>query len=188
MTTRAPEPRPLGAGAGRAPSSAARRSALSDLVSALLEARPDPTGQRFDAELEALERAGEVSPEAARLLRYWQRASVRAVVDHARLTLPPTLAALQEADEEAARGAAEVAESWAQASGWPGERARGAASGTEDAPGAAGAGSAVPTSLSGHRRRLLVAGLTRQSGVEDFPEPDHLPEPGDPPEPDRGHD
>lgn len=166
MTTRAPEPTPPGSGARRAPSSAARRSALSDLITGLLEARRDLASERFDTELDALEFAGEVSPEVARLLRYWQRASVRAVVDHARLTLPPTLAALEEAVDEAARGAAEDAESWAQASGWPREGGRPAP--TPAAPAPESPSPAAPASLAEHRRRLLVAGLTRPSAAEDL--------------------
>ena len=165
------------AGVGGAPSpvvrprltSAARRAALADLVGGLLEARQDAAGSRFDAELDALERAGEVSAAAARLLRYWQRATVRAVVDHARLVLPPTLAALAEADEEALRAVADDSETWLRTLTEPGAAARG---GSPAPTPLTGRGTETlgtersPTSLEDHRRRLLIAGLTRDAGVQ----------------------
>jgi hypothetical protein len=138
-------------------------------VAGLLEARRDVAGARFDTELSALERAGAVTPEAARLLRYWQRASVRAVVDHARLVLPPALTALDEADDEAQRSAEDDAEAWHRAAE-AAEEAATAPSGAagRGAPGASGTpASGQPTSLEDHRRRLLVAGLTRDAGLHD---------------------
>jgi hypothetical protein len=143
-------------GRGRGTSPATRRTALADLVAGLLEARRDVAGARFDDELAALERAGDVSAEAARLLRYWQRASVRAVVDHARLVLPPALTALDESDTEAQRAVEDDAASWTRAN--------------EDAASSTPRGSVPtgqPTSLEDHRRRLLVAGLTREAGAHD---------------------
>lgn len=156
MSVGAHEPPSGQLGRGRSGASATRRTALADLVAGLLEARRDIAGDRFDAELAALERAGDVSPEAARLLRYWQRASVRAVVDHARLVLPPALTALDEADQEASRAVEDDAASWQRAAA----EASASSSRTSLPTG-------QPTSLEDHRRRLLVAGLTRDAGLHD---------------------
>lgn len=146
--------------------SAARRAALADLVAGLLEARQDSAGARFDGELEALERAGEVSPTAARLLRYWQRASVRALVDHARLVLPPTLAALDEADDDARRAVDDDSETWSRALANAAETGPGEQAAEGWAPRPDRGSDRTPTSLEEHRRRLLIAGLTRDASVE----------------------
>jgi hypothetical protein len=90
-----------------------RGIAYADLVGGLLDARVDPATQRFDAQLaEALE-AGTVTGEVARALRFWQRAAVRGVVDHARRVLPPALEALDAAREESHDDAAADQRSWA---------------------------------------------------------------------------
>jgi hypothetical protein len=73
----------------------------ADLVGGLLDAREDPAVVRFDAELAAAVTRGEVSPEAAKRLRAWQRASVRGVADHVRAVLPTVLAALEGARADA---------------------------------------------------------------------------------------
>jgi hypothetical protein len=73
----------------------------ADLVGGLLDAREDPAVVRFDAELAAAVTRGEVSPEAAKRLRAWQRASVRGVADHVRAVLPTVLAALDSARADA---------------------------------------------------------------------------------------
>lgn len=73
-----------------------RHVAYADIVGGLLDARLDPATRCFDAELATALAAGTVSTEAARTLRFWQRASVRGLVEHARNVLPPALAALDE--------------------------------------------------------------------------------------------
>ena len=58
-----------------------REAAYADLVTGLVDARVDVASERFDAELEAAEASGRLDPATARLLRWWQRESVRAVTD-----------------------------------------------------------------------------------------------------------
>lgn len=160
-----------------------REAALSDLVAGLLDARSDPATDRFDAELAAAEDDGRVDAQTAKVLRWWQREALRAVVEHARVVLPPTLLALEQSAAGADREAAASAASWARAVGddtdpdggtppTPGRRSTSSAQ-------SLGAGPPVvrepdpepepapdepltpPADLSEHRRRLLVAGLTR---------------------------
>jgi|GEM_PF-3478351 len=77
--------------------STGQHQVYADLVGGLLDAREDPAGVRFDADLAAAVTRGEVSPETAKRLRVWQRASVRGVADHVRAVLPTVLAALESA-------------------------------------------------------------------------------------------
>ncbi len=83
------------------------------MVGGLIDARTDPATARFDAELATAEASGAVSPEAAHRLRFWQRASVRALADHARTVLPIALGALdaarRDAEEHADQGDAALA-------------------------------------------------------------------------------
>jgi hypothetical protein len=88
---------------------AARESAYAELVAGLLDAREDVATARFDAELAAAEQDGRIDAATARTLRWWQRAAVRAVVDHARVSLPPVLAALDVAHGAAVDEVAEAA-------------------------------------------------------------------------------
>jgi hypothetical protein len=159
-----------------------REAAYADVVAGLMDARTDPATDRFDAELTAAEQDGRIDPQTAKVLRWWQRESLRALVEHTRVVLPATLLALEQAKAGADREAAASARSWARASGgqqpssgWPaGEAddqeqdqdgppeqvrlqgvAASRATGTEDLT--------PPTDLTEHRRRLLVAGLTRVS-------------------------
>jgi hypothetical protein len=154
--------------------------AYSDLVGGLLDARTDPATERFDAQLaEALE-AGTVTSEVARALRFWQRAAVRGVVDHARRVLPPALEALDAARQESADDVAANDESWSavsstvnrsvpQPSPEPGrgpaaEPGGGPAASTEaidlTITGEQPAGPAPAVDLHDRRSRLIVAGLT----------------------------
>jgi hypothetical protein len=87
----------------------ARESAYAELVAGLLDARDDLATARFDAELAAAQESGAIDATTARALRWWQRASVRAVVDHARGALPPVLAALDAAQDAAAEDLADAA-------------------------------------------------------------------------------
>jgi hypothetical protein len=77
------------------------RDVWTDLVGALIDARADPATARFDAELTDAVATGALSEETATRLRFWQRASVRAVADHARTVLPVALGALEAARREA---------------------------------------------------------------------------------------
>ena len=181
-----------------------REAALSDLVAGLLDARLDPATERFDAELAAAEEDGRVDPQTAKVLRWWQREAQRALVEHARVVLPATLLALEQAASGADREVEAAAASWARATAdepddsgstpptGPRRRSQPTSTTTQGAePGPAsyeespdpstmihdeGAEHAdvedhdrldddtpltPPADLSEHRRRLLVAGLTR---------------------------
>ncbi len=92
-----------------------REAALSDLVAGLLDARLDPATERFDAELAAAEEDGRIDPQTAKVLRWWQREALRALVEHGRVVLPPTLLALEQAAAGADREAEASAASWARA-------------------------------------------------------------------------
>jgi hypothetical protein len=84
-----------------------------DLVAGLIDARETPASDRFDEELAAGVERGEITPDAARRLKLWQRAAVSELADHIRAVLP---AARDEATrrvkerEDAAEAAAVVAE------------------------------------------------------------------------------
>lgn len=92
-----------------------REKALGDVVAGLLDARHDPATERFDAELAAAEAEGRIDPRTSRLLRWWQRESLRALVDHARLTVPAALAALDAARAAAEQATDQSAEAWGRA-------------------------------------------------------------------------
>ena len=91
--------------------------AYADLVGGLLDARVDPATEHFDAELSAALAAGTITAETARTLRYWQRASVRGLVEHARNVLPPALSALEAAREESKVTVEAEQRSWTAATG-----------------------------------------------------------------------
>lgn len=72
-----------------------RLAAYTDLIGAVLDLRaPEPT-QTFDAALADAVGAGRLAPELARELRWLQRQTERAIVEHAATVLPPALVALQ---------------------------------------------------------------------------------------------
>ena len=137
----------------------ARHVAYADLVGGLLDARLDPATERFDEELAAAVAEGTVTGDAARTLRFWQRASVRGLVDHARHVLPPALTALDAARDESQETVDAEQRSWAEATG--------------DEP--TGAPAATSTSsdnrsinLTEHRHsRLIVAGLMSSAARDD---------------------
>jgi hypothetical protein len=147
-----------------------REAAYADLVAGLLDLRSDPATERFDAELAAAEEEGRIDPQTAKVLRWWQRESLRTMVEHASVVVPPTMLALEQAATGSEREVEVSAQSWARAAGdsFTGEHAVASAADAAAADGAADAGDAdasadvpPPTDLSEHRRRLLVAGLTR---------------------------
>jgi hypothetical protein len=150
-----------------------REAAYADLVAGLLDLRSDPATERFDAELVSAEDDGRVDAQTAKVLRWWQRESLRTLVEHASTVVPPTMLALETAAGGSQREVESSAQSWARASA---DESTGSASSTPSAS----ADSTVtadtntdtntdtddaevppPTDLSEHRRRLLVAGLTR---------------------------
>lgn len=88
----------------------------SQLLAALLDAREDAAGARFETILAIAEAGGEVSSELARELRYWQRAATAAVGEHIRTTLPGLLASLEFAATQAAVDVEEAADAWRRAS------------------------------------------------------------------------
>ena len=159
-----------------------REAAFSDLVGGLLDARTDPATDRFDAELSAAEDEGRIDPQTAKVLRWWQRESQRALVEHAQAVLPATLLALEQATSGADREVQASAASWARAvADEPSDPARRnrrpdpradhpdrtlavdlpADGPLADGPLADDGPLTPPADLSEHRRRLLVAGLTR---------------------------
>lgn len=73
----------------------------SDLVAGLVDARHDEATSRFDAEVAAAVEAGTMTAETAHRLRFWQRASVRSLADHAKTVIPTALAALDASRREA---------------------------------------------------------------------------------------
>jgi hypothetical protein len=144
-------------------------------VAGLLDVRHDPATERFDAELAAAEQDGRVDLQTAKVLRWWQREALRSLVEHARQVVPPTLMALETAEHGANADAVESSQSWARAVGddlvetelrvapdvrivlpptqpSPVTQQTQQTHLTQPTP---------PTDLTEHRRRLLVAGLTR---------------------------
>lgn len=132
---------------GREPGDLAERRVYADLVDGLLDARDDPASARFDAELDAAVAAGEISAATARRLRFWQRASVRALADHTRAVLPTCLSALEASRREVAERTAQLAETLGPRD-----------TPTPSAPASAPAATRAPTLDSG-QARLIVADL-----------------------------
>ena len=143
------------------------RDVWTDLVGGLIDARADPATARFDAELTDAVAAGALPEDTATRLRFWQRASVRAVADHARTVLPVALGALDAARHEAEEDA-EVAAATLEAA----SAARAAAAEPAEDTGvpvrpdevdllrrASAPEPARPSTLEGDRPRQLVAGL-----------------------------
>jgi hypothetical protein len=95
--------------------STGQHQVYADLVGGLLDDREDPASVRFDAELAAAVTRGEVSPETARRLRAWQRASVRGVADHVCAVVPTVLAALESARADARAQVVDLAAALADA-------------------------------------------------------------------------
>jgi len=82
----------------------------SDLVAGLVDARHDEATGRFDAEVASAVEAGTITAETAHRLRFWQRASVRSLADHAKTVVPTALAALEASRREAVESANAMAE------------------------------------------------------------------------------
>jgi hypothetical protein len=147
----------------------ARHVAYADLVGGLLDARVDPATEHFDAELSAALAAGTVTAETARTLRYWQRASVRGLVEHARNVLPPALSALEAARAESKETVEAEQRSWAAATGTTARDLADQVHLTDPTDETDPTGPTTPAvtpltersiNLTDHRRsRLIVAGL-----------------------------
>ena len=133
-------------------------------MAGLLDLRSDPATERFDAELAAAEDDGRIDSQTAKVLRWWQRESLRTMVEHASAVVPPTMLALEAAAGGSQREVESSAQSWARAAGDDSTRDSGTRTAAENRP-ESGADTddevPPPTDLSEHRRRLLVAGLTR---------------------------
>lgn len=148
----------------------ARHVAYSDLVGGLLDARVDPATEHFDAELSAAIAAGTVTADAARTLRFWQRASVRGLVEHARNVLPPALSALEAAGAESKETVEAEQRSWTEATGTAKDQADQAeqADPTDPTPPAVTPTVERSITLTDHRRsRLIVAGLMSSLAPDD---------------------
>ena len=143
-----------------------------DLVAGLIDARETPASDRFDQELEAAVQAGQITPDAARRLRLWQRASVSELADHIRQVLPTALSALADARDEAQRRVQER-EAAAMAAVEPATPPPGLAGMPADTPAGAAPTEAVrdtpepasaeagddPSSLEERPARMMVADL-----------------------------
>jgi hypothetical protein len=155
--------------------------AYSDLVGGLLDARDDPATARFDAELATAVERGDVSDDTARRLKFWQRASLRALTDHTRTVLPTALGALEASRREARENAAtdaELLDQEVEEAAEPDPGSDLAAAGDEpeappetpaappaevdlrDTPGTASTSPAPgASSLGGRAHRMIIAGL-----------------------------
>lgn len=87
------------------------------LLEPLLDARRQPATEHFDEALAGALAAGRITPELARELRFWQRASVHEVTDHVRTVvpavLPAALSAVADSGLEADEAAAGALDAWA---------------------------------------------------------------------------
>jgi len=81
---------------------AARAAAYGELIAGLLDVRDPRATKSFDDALRDLVGAGRLDVTDAAELRWLQRESVQAVVDHARTALPAALIGLEEARAEPA--------------------------------------------------------------------------------------
>ena len=139
----------------------ARSAAYADLVSAVLDLRNPASTQDFDAAIAAAVADGRLAEPLARELRWLQRQSLRAVVEHAAQVLPATLVALEAGAPQAAsprRAAEEFAAPGDEAEPQPDPNQQAQAESAEPSP--------APVDLTA--RRLLVAGLRP---IEDPPFP-----------------
>lgn len=133
-------------------------SAYADLVAGVLDARSDAATQAFDAEIAIAESEGRLDARTARALRWWQRESLRALVEHSRTALPPALAALDHAQIEAARATVDAAQAWERAVGDT-SPAKPLANERLELPSLPDQPLSPPADLRERRRRLIVAGL-----------------------------
>lgn len=162
---------------------AGRLAAYADLVAAVLDLRSPATRDTFDDAILEAQRAGGISDDLARQLRWLQRQNERALVEHAESVLPPALVALDRSAADAVPSLAGVLPTLAQAAA-SGATAPGVP--TVDHPDDSPADDAAPV-VDLQARRLLVAGLrpiahTHRSGSDTIvtPAPAVPPVPADP--------
>jgi hypothetical protein len=74
-----------------------RAAAYGELVAGILDVRDQTPTQRFDDALRAAVAAGRLDPRTAAELRWLQRESVQALVEHARTALPAALLGIDDA-------------------------------------------------------------------------------------------
>jgi hypothetical protein len=150
------------------------RSGLTDVVLSIVDTRPDPATDHFDAALAAAVAEGRLDEATARTLRWWQRESVRGVRGYLADALPPILDALDAAADGSVAAARESARSWdtARGSGATEQTARDTSRDTRATAGAPVSRPVTSTTADRlrDRRRELVAGLV-----------------ADPPPPPNGH-
>jgi len=150
-------------------SNRSRETAYGDVIAGLLDVRVDPASQRFDAEIAAAEEEGRIDPQTAKVLRWWQRESIRGLVEHARTVVPATLVALEQSAVGAGAETEASSRSWARAVGDDLgsdsvlDLTRSAGKVHAETLHSADETVPPPADLADHRRRLLVAGLTRVS-------------------------
>lgn len=149
---------------------------VAGLIEPLLDARARSASLRFDEVVAGAAAAGTLSPELARELRYWQRASVHEVTDHIRTVLPAVLpvalSALSAAGETATEATEAAAAAWAESTqetpAVPEHIAESDGTGSTEPPEAVVSGPSPAADAEGsvdpqspqQRRRLFVAGLT----------------------------
>lgn len=92
-----------------------RSSAYAELLQALIAVRADPATARFDAELARAEADGRIDGPTARALRWWQRETLRGLVDHLTDVLPEVLDRLAAADDAAREAVHGSEQSWEDA-------------------------------------------------------------------------
>ena len=140
-----------------------RETAYADLVAGLLDVRTDAASTRFDAEIAAAEEEGRIDAQTAKVLRWWQRESIRGLVEHARTVVPATLMALEQSSVGAGAEAEASSRSWARAVGDDLATPSGTSAAAAQTSPVVDLTAAIvePTDLGERRRRMLVAGLTR---------------------------
>ncbi len=87
---------------------ASRLAAYADLVAAVLDLRSSATRESFDEALAQALASGAIADDLARQLRWLQRQSERALVEHAESVLPPALVALDQSASGALAAPADV--------------------------------------------------------------------------------
>jgi hypothetical protein len=127
-----------------------RQRAYADLLTGLIDLGPTGATDRFDALLDQARSAGLIDTDTARVLRWWQRESLRAQADHILATAPSMLTALDAAQAQAHESADLAEEAW--------ERAR------ADAPAPSAA--AAPATASTPTTSAAPSEAPQDDGVE----------------------
>ena len=159
----------------------ARNGAYADLVGGLLDARPDPATERFDTELATAVAHGTLTPETARILRFWQRASLRGLVEHARTVVPAALEALDAARAESSVTVEAEAQSWRRATSADGEEGEPGRARTDPAPTDTAPLEEAPPEEAPTETPLTDSPLTDSAPPDSAPPeaaPPDLPDPG----------